>query len=58
MTTPMPAGPLYASVDDLRLWLDGTDSGTGTPSQLSNDQLMLCLYSAQLGCGRPASCLP
>lgn len=46
MTTPMPAGPLYASVDDLRLWLDGTDSGVGTPSQLSNDQLSLCLYSA------------
>lgn len=46
MTTPLPAGPLYASVDDLRLWLDGTDSGTGTPSQLSNEQLTLCLYSA------------
>lgn len=46
MTTPLPSGPLYASIDDLRLWLDGTDSGTGTPSQLSDDQLSLALYSA------------
>jgi hypothetical protein len=46
MTTPLPTGPVYASIDDLRLWLDGTDSGTGTPSQLSDDQLSLCLYSA------------
>ena len=46
MTTPLPNGPLYASIGDLRLWLDGTDSGTGTPSQLSDDQLSLCLYSA------------
>lgn len=46
MTTPVTGGPLYASVEDLKLWLDGTDSGTGTPSQLSIDQLTLCLYSA------------
>lgn len=46
MTTPLPTGPLYASVDDLKEWVSGTDSGTGTPAQLSDDQLTLCLYSA------------
>jgi hypothetical protein len=46
MSTPMPTGPLYASVDDLKDWVSGTDSGIGTPAQLNEDQLTLCLYSA------------
>lgn len=46
MTTPMPSGALYASIDDLKDMLSGTDSGVGTPAQLNDDQLMLCLYGA------------
>lgn len=46
MTTPTYSGPLYASVSDLQLILSSTDSGVGTPAQLSEDQLLLCLYSA------------
>jgi hypothetical protein len=46
VTTPLPTGPLYASIDDLREWVSGTDSGVGTPAQLSDAQLSLCLYSA------------
>jgi phage gp36-like protein len=46
MTTPTFSGPLYASVADLRLWLSSTDSGVGTPAQLDDSQLTLCLYSA------------
>jgi hypothetical protein len=45
MTTPLPTGTLYASVDDLKEILSSTDSGVGTPAQLSTEQLMLCLYS-------------
>jgi hypothetical protein len=37
---------LYASVSDLRKVLDSTDSGVGTPAQLSDDQLTLALYNA------------
>jgi Bacteriophage Mu, Gp36 len=46
VTTPLPTGALYASIDDLKDWVSGTDAGTGTPAQLSDDQLTLCLYSA------------
>lgn len=46
MTTPTFSGSLYASVPDLILWLSSTDSGIGTPAQLSTEQLTLCLYSA------------
>jgi len=46
MTTPVASGTLYASVDDLRLALSGTDSGTGTAAQLTPEQLTLALYSA------------
>lgn len=46
MTTPAASGTLYASVDDLKLVLSSTDSGTGTPAQLSTDQLTLALYSS------------
>lgn len=37
---------LYATVDDLRLALEGTDGGTGTPAQLTDAQLTLALQSA------------
>lgn len=40
------ATPLYASVSDLRLVLDGTDAGTGTAAQLSDAQLTLALTAA------------
>jgi hypothetical protein len=36
---------LYAPVTDLRLILDGTDSGTGTASQLTDAQLILALMA-------------
>lgn len=39
-------GVLYATLADLREVLSGTDSGVGTPAQLSDDQLNLALYSA------------
>jgi len=37
---------LYATIDDLRLTMDGTDSGTGTASQLTDAQLTLALTAA------------
>lgn len=40
------ASPLYASVSDLRLVLDGTDAGFGTAAQLSDEQLTLALTAA------------
>ena len=46
MTTPAASGVLYATVADLRLLLSSTDSGIGTPAQLDDPQLTLCLYSA------------
>jgi Bacteriophage Mu, Gp36 len=38
--------PLYATVPDLRLVLDGTDAGTGTAAQLSDQQLDLAIEAA------------
>lgn len=46
MTTPVASGTLYASVADLRNVMSGTDSGTGTAAQLTDQQLELALYSA------------
>ena len=46
MTTPAASGTLYATVDDLRQVMSGTDSGTGTAVQLSTEQLTLALYAA------------
>ena len=46
MTTPAASGTLYASVDDLRSVMSGTDSGTGTAAQLTDEQLELALYAA------------
>lgn len=46
MTTPVASGTLYASVDDLRLVVSGTDSGSGTPAQLTDAQLTLALHRA------------
>lgn len=46
MTTPVASGTLYASVADLRNVMSGTDSGTGTAAQLTDDQLTLALYAA------------
>lgn len=46
MTTPAASGVLYASVADLRDMLSSTDSGVGTPAQLSDEQLTLALYAA------------
>lgn len=46
MTTPVASGTLYASVDDLRLVMSGTDSGQGTATQLTDAQLTLALYAA------------
>jgi phage gp36-like protein len=46
MTTPAASGTLYASTADLRNVLNGTDSGTGTASQLTEQQLTLALYAA------------
>jgi len=37
---------LYATVSDLRLIMDGTDAGTGTAAQLSDEQLTLALQAA------------
>jgi phage gp36-like protein len=37
---------LYASLEDLRLTMDGTDSGTGTAAQLTDAQLTLALQAA------------
>ena len=37
---------LYASLSDLRLTMDGTDSGTGTAAQLTDAQLTLALTAA------------
>jgi hypothetical protein len=46
MTTPVASGTLYATVDDLRNVMSGTDSGTGTAAQLTTEQLTLALYAA------------
>lgn len=46
MPVPAASGVLYATVADLRSVLDSTDSGQGTPAQLSDAQLTLALYSA------------
>ena len=46
MTTPAASGTLYATVEDLRQVMSGTDSGTGTAVQLSTEQLTLALYRA------------
>ena len=46
MSTPVASGTLYASVADLRNVMSGTDSGTGTAAQLTDDQLTLALYAA------------
>lgn len=46
MSPPAASGVLYASVADLREVLSSTDSGIGTPAQLSDEQLTLALYSA------------
>lgn len=46
MTTPVASGTLYASVADLRSVMSGTDSGTGTAAQLTDEQLTLALYAA------------
>lgn len=40
------ASPLYATIPDLRLVLDGTDAGTGTAAQLSDAQLTLAIEAA------------
>lgn len=45
MTTPAASGTLYASVEDLRQVMSGTDAGTGTGAQLSDEQLTLALYA-------------
>lgn len=37
---------LYATLADLRLTMDGTDSGTGTAAQLTDAQLTLALQAA------------
>lgn len=37
---------LYATLADLRLTMDGTDSGTGTAAQLTDAQLTLALTAA------------
>ena len=37
---------LYASIADLKLTMDGTDSGSGTAAQLSDAQLTLALQAA------------
>jgi phage gp36-like protein len=44
--SPAASGVLYATVADLRDVLSSTDSGVGTPAQLSDEQLTLALYSA------------
>jgi phage gp36-like protein len=46
VTTPVASGTLYATVADLRNVMSGTDSGTGTAAQLSEEQLTLALYAA------------
>jgi hypothetical protein len=46
VTTPVASGTLYATVDDLRNVMSGTDSGTGTAAQLTTEQLTLALYAA------------
>jgi phage gp36-like protein len=46
MSTPVASGTLYASLDDLRNVMAGTDSGTGTADQLTDAQLTLALYAA------------
>jgi phage gp36-like protein len=46
VTTPVASGTLYASVDDLRQVMAGTDGGTGTATQLTDEQLQLALYAA------------
>lgn len=40
------AAVLYSNVADLKTVLSGTDSGTGTPAELSTAQLTLALQSA------------
>lgn len=46
MPAPVASGVLYATIADLREVLSSTDSGVGTPAQLSDAQLTLVLYSA------------
>jgi phage gp36-like protein len=46
MSTPVASGTLYASLADLRNVMAGTDSGTGTADQLTDEQLTLALYAA------------
>jgi phage gp36-like protein len=46
VTAPAASGTLYATVADLRNVMSGTDSGTGTAAQLTDQQLELALYSA------------
>ena len=46
MSTPAASGTLYATIADLRDVLSGTDSGSGTPAALTDEQLTLALYSA------------
>jgi phage gp36-like protein len=46
VTTPTASGTLYASVEDLRQVMYGTDTGTGTAAQLTDQQLELALYAA------------
>jgi phage gp36-like protein len=43
---PAASGVLYASAADLRATLSGTDSGSGTAAQLTDEQLTLALYAA------------
>jgi phage gp36-like protein len=45
VTTPVASGTLYASVDDLRQVMSGTDGGTGTATQLTDQQLELALHA-------------
>jgi phage gp36-like protein len=46
VTTPVASGTLYASLADLRNVMSGTDEGTGTAAQLTDEQLTLALYAA------------
>jgi len=46
VSTPVASGTLYASVNDLRNVMGGTDAGTGTAAQLTDEQLTLALYAA------------
>jgi phage gp36-like protein len=46
VTAPAASGTLYATVEDLRAVMSGTDSGAGTAAKLTTEQLELALYSA------------